>query len=202
MPWSANDYPDSMKHLSPEVRRKAISIANGILESGGEEGTAIATGISRAKEHHEKKGTSKGLNRSGILPQTTIREATLKLALMDDEETEQTQSDPGSGSKAFAGALTAAELPASVETEPTDPTLHIEGFGLLTRSQIEQGLKDRIGQLNAAVARDDWSTVNYFLTNGVIKAMIETLRRHQKTGIWYDPDSGTVKKLSKPPEEW
>ena len=62
MPWSANDYPSSMRNLSAEARRYAISIANGILKSGGEEGTAIATGIKKAEEKFgspkDKKGSS------------------------------------------------------------------------------------------------------------------------------------------------
>lgn len=50
MPWSEFDFPNSMKNLNPKIRSKAISIANAILENGGSEGTAIATGIKRAKK--------------------------------------------------------------------------------------------------------------------------------------------------------
>jgi uncharacterized protein YdaT len=49
MPWTESDYPNSMKNLSPERRRKAISIANAILREGGDEGIAIATAIKRTK---------------------------------------------------------------------------------------------------------------------------------------------------------
>jgi uncharacterized protein YdaT len=44
-----------MKRLPPPVRRKAIEIANALLESGREEGSAIRIAIAKAKEwatHH------------------------------------------------------------------------------------------------------------------------------------------------------
>jgi len=59
MPWTKTNYPNSMKHLPEAVRNKAIEIANALLEERHmEEGIAIATAISRAKdwaaEHGEK----------------------------------------------------------------------------------------------------------------------------------------------------
>ncbi|GGA22023.1 hypothetical protein [Paenibacillus physcomitrellae] len=50
MPWSKNDYPPSMKNLDPRVRRKAVEIANALLEDGYEEGRAIAIGTAKAEE--------------------------------------------------------------------------------------------------------------------------------------------------------
>ncbi|MBL0741969.1 DUF2188 domain-containing protein [Chryseolinea lacunae] len=51
MPWTTSNYPDSMKNLPERVRDKAIDIANALLEERDmEEGIAIATGISRAKD--------------------------------------------------------------------------------------------------------------------------------------------------------
>jgi uncharacterized protein YdaT len=51
MPWTKKDYPDSMKNLPAKVRNKAIEIANALLEERDmEEGIAIATAISRAKD--------------------------------------------------------------------------------------------------------------------------------------------------------
>lgn len=50
MPWDyKTNKPDSVKYLHPKIQRKAIAIANRIVESGGDEGMAIATGIKRAK---------------------------------------------------------------------------------------------------------------------------------------------------------
>ena len=50
MPWTETTYPVSMKNLDPEVRRKAIEIANALLEAGRPEGQAIRIAISRAKQ--------------------------------------------------------------------------------------------------------------------------------------------------------
>jgi outer membrane lipoprotein SlyB len=49
MPWSKNDYPNSMKNLDPKIREKAIHIAEAMRKSGSPEGVAIATGIKKAK---------------------------------------------------------------------------------------------------------------------------------------------------------
>lgn len=57
MPWNKRDYPDSMKNLPAGVRNKAIEIANALLEERGmDEGIAIATAISRAKDWAENRG--------------------------------------------------------------------------------------------------------------------------------------------------
>jgi len=49
MPWSSTYYPVSMKNLPPDVRAKAIEIANALLEAGRPEGQAIRIGIAQAK---------------------------------------------------------------------------------------------------------------------------------------------------------
>jgi uncharacterized protein YdaT len=49
MPWNEVYYPTSMRNLAPEVRRKAIEIANALLESGHPEGQAIRIAIAQAK---------------------------------------------------------------------------------------------------------------------------------------------------------
>lgn len=53
MPWTKRDYPDAMKNLSEKQRSYAIEIANHVLESTGDDGIAIATGIARAKEKYK-----------------------------------------------------------------------------------------------------------------------------------------------------
>jgi len=50
MPWNDGYYPVSMKNLPLAVRRKAIEIANALLESGHPEGQAIRIGIARARQ--------------------------------------------------------------------------------------------------------------------------------------------------------
>lgn len=50
MPWNMDRYPPAMQHLDPAVRRKAIEIANAVLErSPTDEGRAIRIGIAQAK---------------------------------------------------------------------------------------------------------------------------------------------------------
>lgn len=57
MPWTQRDYPDSMKNLPAPVRSKAIDIGNALLDEGDmEEGIAIATAISRAKDWAANRG--------------------------------------------------------------------------------------------------------------------------------------------------
>jgi uncharacterized protein YdaT len=59
MPWTKKDYPNSMKNLPAAVRNKAVEIGNALLEESSlDEGIAIATAISRAKDwaaEHDKK---------------------------------------------------------------------------------------------------------------------------------------------------
>ena len=50
MPWNANYFPVSMRHLSQAVRAKAIEIANALLDEGMDEGKAIRIAIAKAKE--------------------------------------------------------------------------------------------------------------------------------------------------------
>ena len=57
MPWTKNDYPNAMKNLPSEVREKSIEIANALLEEKKmDEGIAIATAISRAKDWAANRG--------------------------------------------------------------------------------------------------------------------------------------------------
>jgi uncharacterized protein YdaT len=57
MPWTKTNYPASMKNLPKEVRDKAIEIANALLEERKmDEGVAIATAVSRAKDWAANRG--------------------------------------------------------------------------------------------------------------------------------------------------
>ena len=51
MPWNKNDYPDSFKNLEPDVRNKAIEIANALLREGNDEGRAISIATAKAREY-------------------------------------------------------------------------------------------------------------------------------------------------------
>ena len=57
MPWNKKTFPDSMKNLPSPVRNKAIEIGNALLkETSMDEGIAIATAISRAKDWAKNRG--------------------------------------------------------------------------------------------------------------------------------------------------
>lgn len=59
MPYSKDEYPDSMKNLNLEVREKTVEILNTLLEEGKmNKGMAIATATKKAKEWAEDKGIS------------------------------------------------------------------------------------------------------------------------------------------------
>ncbi|UOK56492.1 hypothetical protein MGI18_16395 [Bacillus sp. OVS6] len=51
MPWTKQDYPNSMKNLPDETREKAIEIGNALLDDGYEEG-----GPFRLPFHRQKNG--------------------------------------------------------------------------------------------------------------------------------------------------
>ncbi|MCB2196708.1 MAG: DUF2188 domain-containing protein [Bacteroidetes bacterium] len=57
MPYTKNDYPNTMKNLPEKVREKAIEILNTLLEDKKmEESIAIPTSISRAKDWATNRG--------------------------------------------------------------------------------------------------------------------------------------------------
>lgn len=56
MPWTDADYPQSLKNFMAPVRRKAIEIANALLEQGQDEGSAIAIATAQATEWAERRG--------------------------------------------------------------------------------------------------------------------------------------------------
>lgn len=53
MPWDTNDYPSSFKNLNTAVRKKAIDIANAMIDEGYEEDRAIPIATEQAKEWYE-----------------------------------------------------------------------------------------------------------------------------------------------------
>lgn len=50
MPWTHDRFPPAMRRLPPEVRLKAIEIANAMLAEGYEDGQAIRMAIAAAKK--------------------------------------------------------------------------------------------------------------------------------------------------------
>ena len=55
MPWYNGDFPPSYKNQPVKLRKKAVEIANALLEEGVDEGIAIATGLKRAREFFKKR---------------------------------------------------------------------------------------------------------------------------------------------------
>ncbi|MBU8788209.1 MULTISPECIES: DUF2188 domain-containing protein [Bacillus] len=55
MPWTMEDYPASLKNLDKPVRKKAIEIANAMIDEGYDEGRAIPIATSQAKEWAENR---------------------------------------------------------------------------------------------------------------------------------------------------
>jgi uncharacterized protein YdaT len=56
MPWDETYYPRSMRNLPPDIRSKAIEIADALLDEGYDDGTAIRIAIAKAKEWGERFG--------------------------------------------------------------------------------------------------------------------------------------------------
>lgn len=57
MPWNADYFPTSMRHLSEAARAKAIEIANALLAEGMDEGKAIRIALAKARQwaqHHSQ----------------------------------------------------------------------------------------------------------------------------------------------------
>lgn len=53
MPWNMNDYPASMKNLDPLIRKKAIDIANALLDDGYPDDRAISIATSQAEKWYD-----------------------------------------------------------------------------------------------------------------------------------------------------
>ncbi|WP_217602981.1 hypothetical protein [Chitinophaga sp. GbtcB8] len=58
MPWYNGDYPPSYKNQPVILRKKAVEIANRLLENGVDEGVAIATGLKQARAQLKKEKQS------------------------------------------------------------------------------------------------------------------------------------------------
>ncbi len=50
MPWNQNDYPASFKNLEPRVKKKAIEIANALVNENYNESRAISIAMTKARE--------------------------------------------------------------------------------------------------------------------------------------------------------
>lgn len=59
MPWNMKDYPSSLKNLNKITRKKAIDIANAMMEEGYDENRAIPIATEQAKEWYENASNDK-----------------------------------------------------------------------------------------------------------------------------------------------
>lgn len=97
MPWTKNDYPVSMKNLPDEVRNKAIEIANALLEERKmDEGIAIATAISRAKDWGANHGKEIDLQSEDSKP-TDVKQHGEDRYVIPYEESKWAVKKEGSG---------------------------------------------------------------------------------------------------------
>lgn len=53
MPWDMDDYPHSLKNFDKPLRKKAIDIANAMIDEGYSEGKAIPIATEQAKEWYK-----------------------------------------------------------------------------------------------------------------------------------------------------
>ncbi|EGP5094125.1 DUF2188 domain-containing protein [Enterococcus faecium] len=58
MPWNMKDFPASMKNLDKLTRKKAIDIANALLDEGYPDSRAIPIAVDQAKEWYENASES------------------------------------------------------------------------------------------------------------------------------------------------
>lgn len=58
MPWTLDDYPPSMKNLNHAIKKKAIDIANSMIDEGYDEDRAIPIAIEQAKKWKENASQS------------------------------------------------------------------------------------------------------------------------------------------------
>lgn len=78
MPWSMKDYPASLKNLEKPVKKKAIEIANAMIDEGYEDGRAIPIATSKAKEWAENASKRKLTTSSNMMmKQNAMRRQTM-----------------------------------------------------------------------------------------------------------------------------
>lgn len=58
MPWNMQDYPSSLKNLNKITRKKAIDIANALVDEGYDDNRAIPIATEQAKEWYENASKS------------------------------------------------------------------------------------------------------------------------------------------------
>ncbi|MCY8989641.1 DUF2188 domain-containing protein [Bacillus atrophaeus] len=89
MPWSMKDYPNSFKNLDKPVKKKAIEIANAMINEGYEEGRAIPIATSQAKEwaqHASKDEIADFVKHDNVTKRDRDSDSSARPELMDKAE--------------------------------------------------------------------------------------------------------------------
>ncbi|MFQ4134852.1 DUF2188 domain-containing protein [Nodosilinea sp. PGN35] len=131
MPWSYDDYPTSMKNLTAEVRRKAIDIANALLDDGYGDGRAIAIATAQAEKWAKRRGKQIAKKNTG----GTTGQAVAAASDKDDSEPIHVFADPDDagwvatqGNKRVAQGSTKADVVdkarAKAKAQKTELCIH------------------------------------------------------------------------------
>lgn len=72
MPWDTEDYPSSLKNLEAPIRKKAIDIANAMINEGYKENQAIPIATEQAKEWYNN-ADEKEVNRVKQMSDQVLR---------------------------------------------------------------------------------------------------------------------------------
>lgn len=73
MPWDTTDYPSSLKNLDTVTRKKAIDIANAMIDEGYDEGQAIPIATAQAKGW-QNNASEKEINQVKQMSDDDLRE--------------------------------------------------------------------------------------------------------------------------------
>ena len=68
MPWNESRYPVSMRNMPDSLRRKAIAIANALLEEGYDEGRAIRIAIAQARRWSATRTAPRAAHAAPVRP--------------------------------------------------------------------------------------------------------------------------------------
>lgn len=74
MPWSVNNLPPSAKNLTKPQKKKFVEVVNAILETGADEGLAIATAMKEAKKIKKSIEIKKSANKDNFIYATVYEQ--------------------------------------------------------------------------------------------------------------------------------
>jgi hypothetical protein len=190
MPWDykTGNIPTSMKYLKPSIQKKAISIANHVLSSTGDEGKAIAIGISKAKSLYDKKSS---LVKLAFIPEGAVFGALAGSYIGDNFGKNKKEKDRNSLIGAWIGGTTGAI-----------------GGAYGRRKFIEYINKKRYGYRPSAPKPKFTNNIkDFFKEHGYdyskIKTKLEAKRVYREAARKHHPDmGGNAEKFKKLSTDW